>query len=85
MTSKRPVQIDPPPEHLVRSKAIFDRYMAGDAFTEAVEADEYEAQQIGVRGVPFFVLDDRYAVSGAQASEHFLSALNQTWQERQAV
>ncbi|MBS1569373.1 MAG: DsbA family oxidoreductase [Bacteroidetes bacterium] len=59
--------------------------LAGDAFTEAVEADEYEAQQIGVRGVPFFVLDDRYAVSGAQASEHFLSALNQTWQERQAV
>ncbi len=54
-----------------------------DAFTEAVHADEYEAQQIGVRGVPFFVLDDKYAVSGAQQSEHFLGALHQAWGERQ--
>lgn len=56
--------------------------LAGDAYTEAVEADEYEAQQIGVRGVPFFVLDNRYAVSGAQPSGHFLAALNQAWSER---
>lgn len=54
-----------------------------DAFTEAVHLDEYEAQQIGVRGVPFFVLDDKYAVSGAQPSEHFLGALNQAWKERE--
>ena len=56
--------------------------LAGDAFTEAVHGDEYEAQQIGVRGVPFFVLDSKYAVSGAQASDHFLSALQQAWDER---
>lgn len=54
-----------------------------DAFTEAVHADEYEAQQIGVRGVPFFVLDSKYAVSGAQPSAHFLGALKQAWSERQ--
>ncbi|MBS1938747.1 MAG: DsbA family oxidoreductase [Bacteroidetes bacterium] len=54
-----------------------------DAFTEAVHADEYEAQQIGVRGVPFFVLDGKYAVSGAQPSAHFLGALKQAWSERQ--
>lgn len=54
-----------------------------DAFTEAVHADEYEAQQIGVRGVPFFVLDGKYAVSGAQPSGHFLGALKQAWSERQ--
>ncbi|HMN06182.1 MAG TPA: DsbA family oxidoreductase [Flavobacteriales bacterium] len=53
-----------------------------DAYTEAVHMDEYEAQQIGVRGVPFFVLDDKYAVSGAQPSEHFLGALDQAWKER---
>jgi len=58
--------------------------LAGDAFTEAVEADEYEAQQIGVRGVPFFVLDNKYAVSGAQHSDHFLGALEQAWRERTA-
>jgi predicted DsbA family dithiol-disulfide isomerase len=58
--------------------------LASDAFTEAVHADEYEAQQIGVRGVPFFVLDNKYAVSGAQSSEHFLGALEQAWKERKA-
>lgn len=56
--------------------------LASDAFTEAVHADEYEAQQIGVGGVPFFVLDGKYAVSGAQSSDHFLGALQQAWNER---
>lgn len=59
--------------------------LAGDAYTEAVNLDEYEAQQIGVRGVPFFVLDDKYAVSGAQPSEHFLGALHQAWKEREVA
>jgi predicted DsbA family dithiol-disulfide isomerase len=59
--------------------------LTGDHFTEAVEADEYEAQQIGVRGVPFFVLDNRYAVTGAQSSEHFLGALMQAWKERETA
>ena len=54
-------------------------------FTEEVRADQAEAQQIGVRGVPFFVLDRKYGVSGAQSSEHFLGALEQAWAERQAV
>lgn len=56
--------------------------LACDDFTEAVHGDEYEAQQIGVRGVPFFVLDNKYAVSGAQPAEHFLGALSQAWSER---
>lgn len=59
-----------------------EEMLAGDAFTEAVHNDEYEAQRIGVRGVPFFVLDDKYAVSGAQSSDHFLGALQQAWDER---
>ncbi len=60
-----------------------EELLASDEFTEAVHQDEYEAQQIGVRGVPFFVLDNKYAVSGAQSSDHFLGALNQAWNERQ--
>lgn len=40
-------------------------------FANAVEADISEAQQIGVRGVPFFVFDRKYAISGAQPIEHF--------------
>lgn len=57
--------------------------LASEAFTEAVQNDEYEAQQIGVRGVPFFVLDRKYAVNGAQPSEHFQGALEQAWAERE--
>lgn len=55
--------------------------LAGDGYADKVEQDIYEAQQIGVRGVPYFVFNDRYAVSGAQASETFLGALNKAWEE----
>lgn len=52
-----------------------------DQYAEEVKHDIYEASQVGVRGVPFFVLGDKYAVSGAQHTETFLGALNQTWNE----
>lgn len=52
------------------------------AFTAEVRADEEEARQIGVRGVPFFVFDRRFAVSGAQADTTFLGALQQAWGTR---
>lgn len=55
--------------------------LASDAFTKEVEKDEAEARAIGVTGVPFFVLDNKYAVSGAQSPEIFLQALTQAWQE----
>ena len=50
-------------------------------FSPAVKQDERIAQQIGVRGVPFFVFENKYAVSGAQAEETFLDVLNKTWEE----
>jgi predicted DsbA family dithiol-disulfide isomerase len=55
-----------------------------DQFATEVKQDIYEAGQVGVRGVPFFVLGDKYAVSGAQQSETFLGALQQTWNETMA-
>jgi predicted DsbA family dithiol-disulfide isomerase len=51
------------------------RMLAGDDFSYDVRMDGAEAQQIGVRGVPFFVIDRKYAVSGAQPTEVFLQAL----------
>ena len=42
---------------------------------EAVIADVYMAQQVGARGVPFFVFDDAYAISGAHGAETFLNVL----------
>ncbi len=64
--------------------AEVEQMLASDLFADAVRRDEQEAQQIGVRGVPFFLLADKYTVSGAQSSEHFLGALEQAWRERMA-
>ncbi len=44
-------------------------------YTEAVRIDSFEAQQIGVSGVPFFLFNDKYTISGAQDSSVFLNAL----------
>ncbi|NGZ76313.1 DsbA family oxidoreductase [Saccharibacillus alkalitolerans] len=52
------------------------------AYGENVRADENEAMQLGVRGVPFFVLDGKFAVSGAQPDEVFDQALQRAWGER---
>jgi len=57
------------------------KILDSNQYADKVEHDIYEAMQIGVRGVPYFVLNDRYAVSGAQASETFLGALNKAWDE----
>ena len=57
--------------------------LATDAYSDRVREDIYEATQIGVSGVPYFVLNDRYAVSGAQSGETFAGALNKAWQEWQ--
>jgi predicted DsbA family dithiol-disulfide isomerase len=56
--------------------------LASTDLSDAVRADEAEAQRIGIRGVPFFAIDRRYAVSGAQQADHFLQALQQAWNER---
>lgn len=60
---------------------LVSQVLASDQFADAVRQDIYESQQVGVRGVPFFVLNQRYAVSGAQAPETFLGALDTAWTE----
>lgn len=50
-------------------------------YTDEVNADIQEAQQIGVTGVPFFVFDRKYAVSGAQPSTSFLNVLQKSFKE----
>ncbi|AZK45426.1 DsbA family oxidoreductase [Paenibacillus lentus] len=42
-----------------------------------------EGARLGITGVPFFVFNNKYAVSGAQPSETFLEVLQQVWQEEQ--
>ena len=58
--------------------------LAGDRFAEAVREDERLARALGIDGVPFFVVDGRYGISGAQPSELIASALAQAWREQAA-
>ncbi|MER5432429.1 DsbA family oxidoreductase [Streptomyces sp. NPDC002588] len=51
------------------------RMLTGDEYAESVQADFREARAYGATGVPFFVLNRAYAVSGAQPADTFLSAL----------
>lgn len=55
--------------------------LASDAFEHAVKKDEMAARNVGVQGVPFFVFNDKYAVSGAQSPEVFLQNLEKAWTE----
>jgi len=57
------------------------KMLAGDQFTKEVREDEQEAANLGVRGVPFFVINRKYGLSGAQPTEIFLQALEKAWQE----
>ncbi|MFN2451867.1 MAG: DsbA family oxidoreductase [Candidatus Dormibacteria bacterium] len=59
--------------------AAVDAVLAGERFAEAVRADEVEAAQLGIRGVPFFVIDRAYGVSGAQPADLLLAALRRAW------
>jgi predicted DsbA family dithiol-disulfide isomerase len=49
--------------------------LSGDDYTTEVRADEEQAQRAGITGVPFYVLDGRLGVSGAQSAETFTEAL----------
>ena len=55
--------------------------LKSNTYTNEVYHDIKQAQQIGVNGVPFFLLDNKYAVSGAQESETFLGALTKAYEE----
>jgi len=58
--------------------------LAGDEAVEDVEADVAQARAIGVRGVPFFVLDGKYAFSGAQPPDVILDVMRQVKEEETA-
>lgn len=60
-----------------RTKEMLD----SDQFIEEVKADITEASQVGARGVPFFVINQKYAISGAQPTETFAEALRKVAEE----
>ncbi|WP_345802633.1 DsbA family oxidoreductase [Microbacterium sp. AZCO] len=50
-------------------------------FLAAVRADQAQASAYGINGVPFFVIDGKYGVSGAQPAEAFAQIARQVWAE----
>jgi predicted DsbA family dithiol-disulfide isomerase len=56
-----------------------DAVLAGEEYAEAVRADIAQAAAYGAAGVPFFVLEGQYAVSGARPTEVFAQVLEQVW------
>jgi predicted DsbA family dithiol-disulfide isomerase len=74
------------PETLVRLAAEvgLDRQqcleiLASDRYAAAVRADEREAHELEVTGVPFFVVDGKFGIPGAQDAETILSVLRRAW------
>jgi len=55
--------------------------LEGDQFANAVKHDIQTAKGMNIRGVPFFLFDRKYGVSGAQETQTFLQALQQSWNE----
>lgn len=62
-------------EQLVRD------FLADDQYAVEVLADIQQAREIGVQGVPFFVINDKYAISGAQPTSVFEQAVKQVAEE----
>ena len=59
------------------------KVLHSDIYSKEVKQDIQEANTIGVQGVPFFVFDNKYAISGAQPATAFLQTLEKVWQEGQ--
>jgi predicted DsbA family dithiol-disulfide isomerase len=62
-------------------KAVLDK----NQFADQVKAEIMEARQVGVQGVPFFVINRKYGVSGAQQKEYFLQALQKIYEEEKPI
>jgi predicted DsbA family dithiol-disulfide isomerase len=56
----------------------------GDAFSDDVRADELAAQELGISGVPAFLMDSKFMVSGAQGAEQLLDVMRRAWARRAA-
>lgn len=62
-------------------EAALKHALESGMYADDVRADIHEAQELGVRGVPFFVFDRKYAVSGAQENKVFLQTIEKSFSE----
>ena len=61
----------------------YEKALSEESLDDEVKMDMHEASQIGVQGVPFFVYDRKYAISGAQPIELFSQTLEKSFEEWQ--
>jgi predicted DsbA family dithiol-disulfide isomerase len=62
-----------------------EKMLASDEMADAVRADEQTAKQIGVTGVPFFLFDQKYALTGAQPTDVFVQVMEKVISENKIV
>jgi predicted DsbA family dithiol-disulfide isomerase len=62
-----------------------DQVLGGDEFTDDVQADIARARAYGATGVPFFVIDAKFGISGAQPTDTFRQVLEQAWEAAHPV
>ncbi|MCO6462327.1 MAG: DsbA family oxidoreductase [Saprospiraceae bacterium] len=65
------------------NKSQIDEALTDDVYAYKVYQDIQEGSRIGVRGVPFFVFDRKYGISGAQPIEVFIETLEKSFSERE--
>lgn len=62
-----------------------EKILEESTFAEEVRRDEKQGAELGIQGVPFFVIDRKYGISGAQPPQVFADALTQAWSESQPL
>ncbi|HET6818718.1 MAG TPA: DsbA family oxidoreductase [Mycobacteriales bacterium] len=62
-----------------------DQVLASDRYSDAVRADEQQAAAYGISGVPFFVVDGKYGVSGAQPADLLLQVLDRAYDDNRPL
>lgn len=58
------------------------KVLTSDMYADAVRADEAQARAYGISAVPFFVIDDKYGMAGAQPADVIAGALERAWRAR---
>ena len=60
-------------------EVLIDKVLGGELFAREVRLDESAAQELEVTGVPFFLVDGRWPIPGAQDVETLVTVLNRAW------
>lgn len=72
-------------EQLARSIGLKQQdvqdFLQDDLYAEDVRKDLQRARSLGINGVPYFLINDKYEISGAQPVQVFIETLNQAWED----